>query len=265
MDVHAYFKGLSSGIPEGVQRKMNVHAYSGETTQELQRKMNVHAYSGETTQELQRKMNVHAYSGETTQELQRNMSPIWIAHRGNTRGPKPEKENQPEYILQAIQEGFDVEIDVWMFTHISLDDQRESKEIWSEGKMPSHSDRRSPNPTENGIDIWLGHDNPQYQIPLSFLTINEDRLWCHAKNFHALTFLVEHGFHTFSHDKDTHVLTSRGVIWAYVGKNIDKNTICVMPERAPQNTYTNKQLNESKGICTDYIWVIEGILKYMKT
>ena len=163
------------------------------------------------------------------------MPPKWIAHRGNTRGPKPEKENDPEYILQAINEGFDVEIDVWMFTHNPLDEKMESRGFL--GK-----------PTENGIDvhaynggrpeevhcdmeIWLGHDTPQYQIPLSFLTINEERLWCHAKNFHALTFLIQHGFHTFSHDKDTHVLTSRGVIWAYVGKEIDHNTICVMPER----------------------------------
>ena len=157
------------------------------------------------------------------------MSPIWIAHRGNTRGPNPEKENQPEYILQAIQEGFDVEIDVW------------------------------GNPTENGFDLWLGHDTPQYQIPLSFLTNSEDRLWCHAKNFHALTFLIEHGFHTFSHDKDSHVLTSRGVIWAYVGKEIDHNTICVMPERAPPNTYSNIDLHRVKGICTDHIWLIKNI------
>ena len=243
-------------------------------------------------------MDVHAYSGETTQELQRNMSPILIAHRGNTRGPKPEKENQPEYILQAIQEGFDVEIDVWMFTHISLDDQRESKEIWSEGKMPSTTKSSESakqlgtrfagskrfahggflgKPTETGIDVhaynggrpeevhcdmelWLGHDTPQYQINLSFLTINEDRLWCHAKNFHALTFLIQHGFHTFSHDKDTHVLTSKGIIWAYIGKEIDKNTICVMPERAVYSTYTNTELRQAKGICTDCVYTIQNLL-----
>ena len=214
------------------------------------------------------------------------MSPIWIAHRGNTRGPNPEKENQPEYILQAINEGFDVEIDVWMFTHISLDDQRESKEIWGKptetgidvhaynGGRPEevHCDMDvhaynggRPEEVHCDMELWLGHDTPQYQIPLSFLTTNEERLWCHAKNFHALTFLIQHEFHTFSHDKDTHVLTSRGVIWAYVGKEIDQNTICVMPERAPRNTYTNKQLYQAKGICTDYVHVIQNILKYMKT
>jgi hypothetical protein len=186
---------------------------------------------------VQMNMDVHAYSGETTQELQRNMPSIWIAHRGNTRGPNPEKENQPDYILQAINEGFDVEIDVW-------------------GK-----------PTEDGIELWLGHDNPQYQINISFLTINEDKLWCHAKNFHALTFLIQHKFHTFSHDKDTHVLTSRGIIWAYVGKEIDKNTICVMPERtsrALRNTYTNSELRQAKGICTDRVHVIRNILQLIE-
>ena len=36
-----------------------------------------------------------------------------ISHRGNLIGVKPECENNPTYIDQAIAEGFDVEIDVW--------------------------------------------------------------------------------------------------------------------------------------------------------
>jgi glycerophosphoryl diester phosphodiesterase len=39
-----------------------------------------------------------------------------IAHRGNTEGPNPLEENKPEYIEEAIENGFDVEIDIW-FVH----------------------------------------------------------------------------------------------------------------------------------------------------
>ena len=35
-----------------------------------------------------------------------------ISHRGNIRGPIPDKENRPSYIDCAIGNGYDVEIDV---------------------------------------------------------------------------------------------------------------------------------------------------------
>jgi len=37
---------------------------------------------------------------------------ILIAHRGNWKGPS-EKENDPEYLEQALKHGFDVETDIW--------------------------------------------------------------------------------------------------------------------------------------------------------
>ena len=55
-----------------------------------------------------------------------------IAHRGNITGPKPELENSPDYIFEAIKKGFDVEVDVWYGT---------------DGKF------------------MLGHDNPDYSFP----------------------------------------------------------------------------------------------------
>ena len=36
-----------------------------------------------------------------------------IAHRGNLKGKNPKYENHPDYILDAVWAGFDVEIDVW--------------------------------------------------------------------------------------------------------------------------------------------------------
>ena len=37
---------------------------------------------------------------------------IYISHRGNLTGKNPELENSPVYIYQAIDKGFDVEIDL---------------------------------------------------------------------------------------------------------------------------------------------------------
>jgi hypothetical protein len=144
----------------------------------------------------------------------------FIAHRGNTNGPIPEKENSPDYIEQALEQGYDVEIDVWLV---------------------------------NG-EIFLGHDAPQYQITPDFLMNHKDRLWCHAKNVDALFYLIKNRdyFHSFSHDKDPHVMTSRGLIWAYTGQPIDKNTICVMPEQVP-TAYEDTDLANCYGICSDFI------------
>lgn len=143
-----------------------------------------------------------------------------IAHRGNVDGPCPGTENHPDYVLQALSRGYDVEIDVW----------------------------RDP---ANGT-LFLGHDEPQYPIETSFLDLHRDRLWCHAKNVHALSFLVQGGFHVFYHDVDHYVLTSRGVIWAYPGQPVGPGIVCVMPERV-QGGYADDELRKALGICTDHV------------
>ena len=142
----------------------------------------------------------------------------FISHRGNINGRKSEMENHPEYIMAALREGYDVEIDIWVI---------------------------------DGA-IFLGHDAPQYEISIDFLFNN--KLWCHAKNFAALTMLVDNKdkIHFFSHDSDHHILTSRGIIWAYVGKEIDENTICVMPELS-ETPYTKHDFAKCLGICSDDI------------
>ena len=59
-----------------------------------------------------------------------------IAHRGNINGKNKSKENSPSYILDAIKQGYDVEIDLWV----------------------------------DNDDFWLGHDEPQYKINIDFLS-----------------------------------------------------------------------------------------------
>ena len=75
-----------------------------------------------------------------------------ISHRGNVRGPIPEKENRPSYIDCAIGNGYDVEIDIRMI---------------------------------NGDELWLGHDEPQYKIEHSWLEPRRDFLWIHCKDLYT--------------------------------------------------------------------------------
>jgi hypothetical protein len=121
-----------------------------------------------------------------------------ISHRGNLEGPNPERENHPDYIYEALQAGYDVEIDVW----------------WVDGKFK------------------LGHDGPQYDFPFDLLTNFYNKLWIHCKNMDALSYLNEldsngSKLNYFSHEDDLGVLTSRGYIWS---THLYKRGILVMPE-----------------------------------
>jgi hypothetical protein len=141
-----------------------------------------------------------------------------IAHRGNVHGKDESRENHPDYIMEAVNIGFDVEIDVWVL----------------------HDNK-----------IYLGHDAPQYEIQLEFLF--NKRLWCHAKNYEALTLMIKHKdiIHCFYHNSDNYILTSRGIIWSYTGKPINEETICVMPENC--NNYSTDELKNCLGICSDKV------------
>lgn len=145
---------------------------------------------------------------------------IYIAHRGNRTGKHPEMENKPEYIYQALQEGYHAEIDAWY-----IHDQNQ----W-----------------------YLGHDAPQYPISVSFL--QDNRLWVHAKTLDTLTELIRYKdtIHFFSHEGDPVVLTSRCIPWVYPSKPINHACIAVMPEDAG-DAYTSFQLQECLGICSDII------------
>ena len=120
----------------------------------------------------------------------------FIAHRGNTHGPDPSKENKPDTIRKAIELGLDCEIDVW-YLHGSY---------------------------------FLGHDYPETQIPYCFLDSYSERLWIHCKHLDALVQLKDK-FNCFYHDKDIYTLTSRGFIWGNVNSPCNSHVVQVMPER----------------------------------
>ena len=146
------------------------------------------------------------------------MPSIFIAHRGNVYGPN-DRENTEDYIREALDEGFDVEVDVWFL---------------------------------NG-EWFLGHDKPEHKTTLHFLQNN--KLWCHAKHLPALSEIMtkyQDTIHTFSHNEDPVILTSRGYLWVYPGCPIDKESICVMPERV---FYSWEELQTCKGVCSDYVYL----------
>ena len=135
-----------------------------------------------------------------------------IAHRGNTNGPSVH-ENQPWYVEQALDKGYQAEIDIWML----------------------------------GGKLWSGHDSAQYLITEEFLLKNMDRLWIHCKNFEALDQFAQMGnsFNYFWHQEDDYTLTSQGYIWTYPGKEVERLSVIVdLDGKTEYNCY---------GICSDFL------------
>lgn len=156
-----------------------------------------------------------------------------ICHRANLDGPSS-NENKCEYIDKCIEYFFDVEVDLW-----SLDNS-----------------------------LYLGHDEPQYKVDLEFLASRNNSLWIHCKNLNALNFLSSSdiSFNYFWHQNDDYTLTSKGFIWAYPGKKLTKQSICVMPEWDNPNFEKPIEFENMLGICTDYPHRVSQLFKnYEKT
>lgn len=138
---------------------------------------------------------------------------ILISHRGNIDGPNPEKENTIAYIEAALKEGYHCEIDICKY---------------------------------DGKQFYLGHDDPQEAVSVSWL--RDNLLWCHAKSYNALEAMTTLGIHCFFHKSDRYTMTSRGWIWAYPGELGGKYTIAVHPEKLHP-----ADVNKFAGVCSDYI------------
>lgn len=148
---------------------------------------------------------------------------IIIAHRGLFEGPNKEIENSPIQIEKAIDEKFNVEVDIRYIDH----------------------------------EFYLGHDIPQYSVDIEWLISLIPYAWFHCKNVEALLRLKKskYDFHYFWHEEDTLTLTSKGFIWAYPGKQPIRKSIGVMPE------LYNDDVSECFGICTDYAHAYRDRLK----
>lgn len=149
----------------------------------------------------------------------------YIAHRGLLEGPNKDKENHPDQIAIAIESGFDCEIDVY-FTN---------------GKL------------------YLGHDNPQYEINECWL--RHTNLWIHCKNIEALMYFNQYknwNYNYFWHNSDDYTLTSKGYIWTNIGKPLTDNSVMVMPEVVDISLF-NAYTGNCFAICSDYIKDIKKV------
>jgi len=138
---------------------------------------------------------------------------ILISHRGNLNGPNEDRENSPYYIMEAIAEGYDVEVDLW----------------WVDGK------------------VYLGHDKPQYEVSDEWLGERIDKLWVHCKNVESLNWIRNTSLHYFWHEQDTLTLTSKNYMWVYPSKQPIIGSIAVMPE------IHNDNILNCLGVCSDFI------------
>lgn len=148
----------------------------------------------------------------------------YIAHRGLFKGPNSRLENMPNQINQALLEGYDCEIDLWVF------------------------DNR----------LYLGHDGPQINVTEEY--IRNDRFWIHAKNLEALCWLrhspIKHNY--FWHESDKFTLTSDEYIWTNPGNHLSIDSVMVMPEHEDPTLEVTRNA-VCHAICSDYVNRIKEI------
>jgi hypothetical protein len=112
-------------------------------------------------------------------------------------------------------------------------------------------------------DIWyhknkwyLGHDSPTYLIENIDLFLKSKQRLIHAKDGKTLAEIIDYcnkrGYDNeiFYHTNEDYVLTTSNMIIAYPGKELYKNTLCMMPENMNREI-TNEEYNNIIGVCSD--------------
>lgn len=145
--------------------------------------------------------------------------PRWILHRGLRNGPDAALENNEGELRSAIEEGWDVEFDVW----------------YKDG------------------DWYLGHDRPGAHPLRDRELLHSPRAWIHCKNLEAVVaFQSMPAPHYFVHDKDDATLTSQNWIWCYPGHSAGQNSVYVLPERTGADMGALRNMNVG-AVCSDYL------------
>lgn len=144
---------------------------------------------------------------------------IYISHRGNIDHVDKTQENKKYYIQEAIDLGYDVEIDV----------------------------RKKRNGS-----LWLGHDECENPVELEWLLERKDNLWIHAKNYRALSGLIDEGLRVFYHLAEAHtVIGNTKIIWSHNLVEADKKSIIPLIDEELLNFYDGTK--EYYGICSDFV------------
>lgn len=142
-----------------------------------------------------------------------------ISHRGNLNGASCIEENTKKYIDIAIENSFDVEIDLWKLNN----------------------------------EYFLGHDSPDHNVTLEWLSKRRNKLWIHTKNFNAFEALLENKnkFKFFYYTSEPIVLVSNMKIWCHQHDKISNPKNCIVPLLSKTCLIKNKETNWH-GVCTDY-------------
>ena len=141
-----------------------------------------------------------------------------IAHRGNTIGPDSDKENSIEHLSNALEKGFDVEIDLWVI----------------------------------GDQLWLGHDKPESRVTENWLDSAESRIWIHCKNLDAVAWNSYRNFNWFFHESESLALTSKGFLWLHPGVLVNTpKSVNLNFERVSRSEISH--LEDCYAFCGDYV------------
>lgn len=149
---------------------------------------------------------------------------IYIAHRGLFKGPDKTLENHPGQIMYALEQGYNCEVD------IRLVDNK----------------------------LYLGHDEPQYEIDEYWL--RDSNLWIHCKNKEAIDWFYKCNYWSYNyfwHEDDHYTLTSKGYIWTHPKAQLLSKSIMVMPEHF-DDTLNNTMNAKCFAICSDYVELIKS-------
>jgi hypothetical protein len=144
---------------------------------------------------------------------------IFISHRGNIDKIDRSRENTKDYIDEAIQSGYEVEIDIWRINS----------------------------------DLFLGHDNAEKPVKLEWLAERKNSLWIHTKNREAFEFFtfINESYKFFWHTIEPYIFTSNGLIWAHDYNQIEKENLCIVPLLSLEQVMS-EDVRDWHAICTDY-------------
>ena len=144
---------------------------------------------------------------------------LFIAHRGNLRGPNLLRENSPLYLDEALSQGFDCELDLWVVSGV----------------------------------MKLGHDDGQYPVDLEWLRNRQHKLWIHCKNHEAVALMAQSAsMNWFFHETDAYTLTSKGYVWSFPGMPVVGSSSVILDFGRLDPTQ-NFELGGVHGICGDFV------------
>lgn len=140
-----------------------------------------------------------------------------ISHRGNLNGRISQLENYPTYINWAIENGFDVEIDLRM----------------SDGKL------------------YLGHDTPDNRVDLQWLINRNKSLWVHCKDLESVAYCEK--LRVFCHTQDPFCIVYPKHIWVHdLSLKLNKNCIIPLLSKEDIDNFDFTRVDDLGGICTDF-------------